>query len=163
MSETKNRGLSPPKPAIPWGLDVPTEIVPMADEVIPWALVMRDFWKKMLAPFRGGGIRRRLLMWGLSLFGMGLLVVVVAGYSYMVRQIRHDAAALQSELASVTGERIRDFVRRKIDRFSDNANALSPYRWGAKEQQLILGVLVKNDKASGHAAITAHFRVVKYR
>ena len=153
MSETKNRGLSPPKPAIPWGLNVPTEIVPMADEVIPWALVMRDFWKKMLAPFRGGGIRRRLLMWGLSLFGITLLGVVVAGYSYTVRQIRHDAAALQSELASVTGESIRNFVRRKIERFSDTADALSLYQLGSKEQQLLLGLLVKNDSSFSHASI----------
>jgi len=63
----------------------------------------------MLAPLRGGGIRRRLLMWGLSLFGIALLVVVVAGYFYMARQIRQDAAALQSELASVTGEQIHNF------------------------------------------------------
>ena len=153
MSETKNRGRSASEPAIPCRLNVPTEIVTMADEVIPWALVMRDSWKKMLFPLRGGGIRNRLLMWGLSLFAMGLLVVVVAGYSYMVRQIRHDAAALQSELASVTGERIRDFVRRKIDRFSDNANALSLYQLGSKEQQLLLGLLVKNDSSFTHASI----------
>jgi signal transduction histidine kinase len=153
MSEMKNRGRSASKPAIPRGLNVPTEIVPMADEVIPWTLVMRDFWKKLLGPLRGGGIRSRLLMWGLSLFGIALSVVVVAGYFYMVRQIRHDAAALQSELASVTGERIRDFVRRKIDRFSDNANALTLYPLGSKEQQLLLGLLVKNDSSFTHASI----------
>ena len=77
-------------------------------------------------------------MWGLSLFGMALLFVVVAGYFYMVRQIRQDAAAFQSELASVTGEQIRNFVRRKIERFSDNAAALSLYSIGNKEQQLLL-------------------------
>ena len=117
------------------------------------ASVMRDFWKKILGPFRGGGIRRRLLMWGLSLFGIALLVVVVAGYFYMVRQIRQDAAALQSELASVTAERIRNFVRRKIERFSDNADALSLYPLGSKEQQLLLGLLVKNDSSFSHASI----------
>ena len=77
----------------------------MLDEAIPRAAVMRDFWEKILGPFRGGGIRRRLLMWGLSLFGIALFVVVVAGYFYMVRQIRQDAAALQSELASVTARK----------------------------------------------------------
>ena len=107
----------------------------------------------MLGPFRGGGIRRRLLMWGLSLFGIALLVVVVAGYFYMVRQIRQDAAALQSELASVTAEQIRNFVRRKIERFSDNAAALSLYPLGSKEQQLLLGLLVKNDSSFTHASI----------
>src|SRR6185295_2525459 len=106
---------------------------------------MRTFWGKELGLFRGGGIRRRLLMWGLSLFGIALFVAVVAGYFYMVRQIRQDAAALQSELASVTAERIRNFVRRKIERFSDTADALSLYQLGSKEQQLLLGLLVKTD------------------
>ena len=59
---------------------------------------MRDFGKKVLVPLRGGGIRRRLLMWGLSLFGIALTAVVVAGYSYTVRQIQQDAAALQWNL-----------------------------------------------------------------
>ena len=125
----------------------------MADEVIPWAMVMRDFWKKILVPLRGGGIRRRLMAWGLSLFGLALLVVVVAGYFYMARQIRQDAAALQSELASVTGERVHNFVRRKIERFSDNAAALSLYSLGSKEQRLLLGLLVKNDSSFTEASI----------
>ncbi len=152
MSETKNRDRSASKPAI-MGLNIPTQIVPMADEVIPWAMVMRDFWKKILVPLRGGGIRRRLMAWGLSLFGLALLVVVVAGYFYMARQIRQDAAASQSELASVTGERIRNFVRRKIERFSDNAVALSFYPLGSKQQQLLLGLLVKNDSSFTEASI----------
>jgi two-component system, NtrC family, sensor kinase len=135
------------------GLNIPTQTVPMAKEVIPRALVMRDFWKKILVPLRGGGIRRRLMAWGLSLFGIALLVVVVAGYSYMARQIRQDAAALQSELASVTGERVRNFVRRKIERFSDNAAALSLYSLGSKEQRLLLGLLVKNDSSFADASI----------
>ncbi len=71
----------------------------------------------------------------------------------MARQIRRDAAALQSELASVTGEQIRTFVRRKIERFSDNANALSLYPLGSKEQQLLLGLLVKNDSSFTDASI----------
>ena len=114
---------------------------------------MRDISTKLLAPFRGGGIRRRLLIWGLSLFGIALLFVVVAGYSYMEGQIRQDAAALQSELAAVTGQRIRNFVQRKIERFSDNAAALSLYQLGDKEQQLLLGLLVKNDSSFTHASI----------
>ncbi len=108
---------------------------------------MRDFWNNITRSLRGGGIRRRLLIWGLSLFGIALLLVVVAGYFYMVRQIRQDAASLQSELASVTAEQIRNFVRRKIERFSDNADALSLYELGSKEQQLLLGLLAKNDSS----------------
>jgi signal transduction histidine kinase len=153
MSETKNQRRPAFKPAALWGGKVRAEVATTAQEAVPWAAVMRDSWKKMPVFFRGGGIRSRLLMWGLSLFGIALSVAVVAGYFYMVRQIRHDAAALQSELASVTGERIRDFVRRKIDRFSDNANALALYQLGSKEQQLLLGLLVKNDSSFTHASI----------
>ena len=114
---------------------------------------MRNFWGKKLSLLRGGGIRRRLLMWGLSLFGIALLIVVVAGYFYIVRQIRQDAAALQSELASVTAERIRNFVRRKIERFSDNTAALNLYPLASKEQQLLLGLLVKNDSSFSDASV----------
>src|SRR5580765_7292495 len=153
MSDTEDRGHSASKTTIPWESNAPPEILSMVGKAIPRPAVMRDFWKKILGPFRGGGIRRRLLMWGLSLFGIALFVVVVAGYFYMVRQIRQDAAALQSELASVTAEQIRTFVRRKIERFSDNAAALKLYPLGSKEQQLLLGLLVKNDTSFSEASI----------
>jgi len=111
-------------------------------------------WKEIFsAPVRGGGIRRRLLAWGLSLFGIALTVVVAAGYLYTVRQIERDAAELQAELASVTAERIHNFVRRKIERFSDTADAVSLYPLGSKEQQLLLGLLVKNDSSFSDASI----------
>ncbi|MGZ8441785.1 MAG: GAF domain-containing protein, partial [Candidatus Binatia bacterium] len=74
-------------------------------------------------------------------------------YSYMESQIRQDAAALQSELAAVIGQRIHTFVQRKFERFSDNANALSLYQLGDKEQRLLLGLLVKNDSSFTHASI----------
>jgi signal transduction histidine kinase len=125
----------------------------MADEVIPWALVTRDFWKKKLVPLRSGGIRRRLLVWGLSLFGLALTIVVSVGYFYTLRQIERDAAELQAELASVTADRIRNFVRRKIERFSDMADAANLYPLGSKEQHLLLRLLVKNDNSFTEASI----------
>jgi hypothetical protein len=134
----KDRGCSGSLPAILLDLQVP--VLPKIDGLIPRTIF-------------GSGIRRRLMLWGLSLFGIALLVLVGAGYSYMARQIRQDAAALQSELAIVTAEQIRTFVRRKIERFSDNANALSLYQLGSKEQQLLLGLLVKNDSSFTHASI----------
>jgi signal transduction histidine kinase len=116
-------------------------------------LVVRDFGKKVLVPLWGGGIRRRLLMWGLSLFGIALTVVVVAGYSYTVSQIKRDAAQLQTEIASVAADRIRTFVQRKIERFSDTADAVSLYQLGSKEQQLLAALLVKNDNSFTDASI----------
>jgi len=114
---------------------------------------MRNWRKIVRVPLGGGGIRRRLLVWGLSLFGIALAVVVFAGYSYTVRQIKRDAAELQVELASVTAQRIHNFVRRKIERFSDNADAVSLYPLGSKEQQLLLRLLVKNDSSFSDASI----------
>ena len=129
------------------------ENISAIDQQIPRTLRLRDRWIKKIGFVRGRGIRRRLLTWGLSLFGIALLFVVSAGYFYMARQIRKDAAALQSELVSITSEQIRSFVQRKIDRFSDNAGALSLYPLGSKEQQLLLGLLVKNDSSFTHASI----------
>jgi predicted lipid-binding transport protein (Tim44 family) len=91
-----------------------TQTAPAPSIKAPSGPYVCSFFRKMLGPLFGGGIRRRLMVWGLSLFGMALLVFVVAGYSYMARQIRRDAAALQSELALVTAEQIHTFVRRKI-------------------------------------------------
>ena len=124
----------------------------MADEVIR-VLVMSD-WKKIARfPLRRGGIRRRLLMWGLSFFGIALTAVVMAGYSYTVRQIKRDAAELQAEIASVTADGIHTFGRRKIERFSDMAAAASLYPLGSKEQQLLASLLVKNDGSFTDASI----------
>jgi signal transduction histidine kinase len=114
---------------------------------------MWDFGKKVLVAIRGGGIRRRLMMWGLSLFGIALTVVVVAGYSYTVSQIKKDATQLQMEIASVTAERIRTFVQQKIERVSDTADAVSLYQLGSKEQQLLIALLVKNDNSLTEASI----------
>ena len=82
-----------------------------------------------------------------------MAIVVFAGYSYTVRQIKQDAAELQTEIASVTAERIRNFVRRKIERFSDTADALSLYPLGSKEQQFLIRLLVKNDNSFTDASI----------
>ena len=71
----------------------------------------------------------------------------------MVQQIRRDAAAAQSELASLNATQIRNFVGRKVERFSDNAGALTLYPLGSKEQQLLLGLLVKNDSSFTDASI----------
>lgn len=105
------------------------------------------------APRRRSVIQRRLLTWGLSLLTGVTLVVSIAGYSYVEKVIRRDAAALQSELAATTAERIREFVRRKIDRFADNAKVLSLHPLGGDDQRLLLGLLVKNDSSFSHAAL----------
>ena len=108
---------------------------------------MRNFWKKMLGPFGGGGIRRRLLIWGLSLFGIALLVVVVAGYFYMVRQIRQDASALQfgagfshrrgnSQLCATKDRAVFGYRRRpKPLSIREQGAAVTPRAHGQKRRQ----------------------------
>ncbi len=124
----------------------------MADEVIRWVL-MSDRKKLARLPLRGWGIRHRLLIWGLSLFGIALTAVVVASYFYTLKQIEQDAAELQAEIASVTADRIHVFVRRKIERFSDMGAAVSLYEQGSKEQRLLLSLLVKKDSSFTDASI----------
>ncbi len=116
-------------------------------------LAVKD-WRNLIgAPIGGGGIRRRFLLWGLSFFGLTLTLVIIASYSYTERQIRRDAVQLQNEIASVTADRINNYVKRKIERFSDTANAVNLYALGSKEQQLLLGLLVKNDSSFTEASI----------
>ena len=116
----------------------------MAVEVIRWIL-MSDRRKLARLPLRGWGIRRRLLAWGLSLFGIALTAVVAASYFYTLKQIKEDAAELQAEIASVTADRTHAFVRRKVERFSDIAAAVSLYDLASKEQRLLTSLLAKND------------------
>ena len=124
----------------------------MADEVIRWVL-MSDRRKAARLPLRGWGIRRRLLIWGLSLFAIALTAVVVASYFYSLKQIELDTAELQAEIASVTADRIHTFVRRKTERFSDIAAAVSLYDLGSKEQQLLVSLLVRKDGSFTDASI----------
>ena len=106
---------------------------------------MSDRRKLARLPLRGWGIRRRLLAWGLSLFGIALTAVVAASYFYTLKQIKEDAAELQAEIASVTADRTHAFVRRKVERFSDIAAAVSLYDLASKEQRLLTSLLAKND------------------
>ena len=153
MSQAKKPGCSPFKwPKLCWP-GIPGEIVPTAHEIIRSVFIKPVFLKKAVLSMHGGGIRRRLLMWGLGVFGIALTAVVAASYFYTVRQIQRDAAYLQSELASVTAERIRDFVQRKIERFSDTVNAASLYPLGSKEQHLLVSLLAKNDASFTDASI----------
>ncbi len=93
-------------------------------------------------------------MWGLSLFGIALLGcrrrrLLLYGETDPTRRRRVTVGArlgyrrANSQLCSDA----------KIDRFSDNADALSLYQLGSKEQQLLLGLLVKNDSSFSHASI----------
>jgi signal transduction histidine kinase len=104
-------------------------------------------------PARKGGLRRRLLIWNLVLLGLTLISVILASYIFMQRQTRRDSAELQSEIATVTANRIDAFINRKIERLSDSAVSMSLYRLGSEEQRLLAILLLKNDRAFTEASI----------
>jgi signal transduction histidine kinase len=111
-------------------------------------------WKEIgTISFRAGGIRRRLLVWNLSLFGSVLFGIVLASYLYTQRQIKDDSLQLQGELASVVAARIDAYVNQKIERLSDMAVSMSLHPAGSKEQQLLAILLLKNDRAFTDASI----------
>jgi HAMP domain-containing protein len=111
-------------------------------------------WKEInMISFRTGGIRRRLLVWNLSLFGLVLFGIVLASYLYVERHIKKDSFELQAEIAPLVAARIDAFVKQKIERLSDAAISMSLYPTGSKEQELLAVLLLKNDTAFTDASI----------
>jgi signal transduction histidine kinase len=95
----------------------------------------------------GGGIRNRLIVWALGLFGVALGVNTVAGTLYTQRQIEHSTAALQSEIATLTARHIETYISRKIERLNDAASAMALLPLGGDEQRLLAQVVLKNDRS----------------
>ena len=116
---------------------------------------MRNLFTKATRLFsrRGGGIRRRLLIWGLTLLGIALIGNTLAGSIYTRGLIRKEAAGLQTEIASRVALEIEEFVRRKVERLLDFSASASLYDLGGKEQRLLVLLLLKNDRAFTEAAI----------
>src|SRR3990167_570423 len=102
---------------------------------------------------RSGGIRRRLLKWGLTLLGIALIANTLAGSIYTRRLIKQDAAKLQNEIATRVALEIEDFIRRKVERLLDFSASTSLYEMGGKEQRLLVLLLLKNDRAFTEASI----------
>jgi signal transduction histidine kinase len=111
-------------------------------------------WKETVRfSFYAGGIRRRLLVWNLSLFGLVLFGVVLASYLYSDRRIKKERIDLQREIASQVAARIETFVSQRVDRLGDLAVSMSLYPAGSKEQELLATLLLKNDRAFTDASI----------
>ncbi|MBI2087372.1 MAG: GAF domain-containing protein [Deltaproteobacteria bacterium] len=112
-------------------------------------------WRKLTKLFhwKSGSIRRRLLTWGLTLFGLALIISTLAGSLYTRRLIKKEAAGLQKEIALRVAEEIEDFVRRKVDRLSDLAASASLDEMGSETQRLLALLLLKNDQAYTEVSI----------
>jgi signal transduction histidine kinase len=94
-----------------------------------------------------GGIRRRLMLFGLILLGAVLALSTFAGSSYTRKQIYEASAALQTEIASATARHIHHFMTRKVERLRDAGVFMSRYPIGSEEQRLTGLLLLKNDPA----------------
>jgi signal transduction histidine kinase len=103
--------------------------------------------------FHRGGIRRRLLLWNLALFGSIVIAFVLAGYIYAQKQIKDNSYELQSEIAALVAARIEAFVSQKSERLSDTAVSMSLHALGSKKQELLLALLLKNDRAFTEASV----------
>jgi signal transduction histidine kinase len=103
--------------------------------------------------FHEGGIRRRLLIWNLALFGSLVLGFVLAGYLYARKQIKETSFELQSEIAALVAARIEAFVDQKIERLNDWAVAMSLHPVGGEEQELRATLLQKNDQTFTEVSI----------
>ncbi|MBI2351974.1 MAG: HAMP domain-containing protein, partial [Deltaproteobacteria bacterium] len=112
-------------------------------------------WQKFTKLFhwKSGSIRRRLLTWGLTLFGLALIINTLAGSLYTRRLIKDGAGKLQREIASRVAEEIEDFVRRKVDRLSDFAGSASLHEMGSETQRLLALLLLKHDRAFTEVSI----------
>src|SRR5919106_2804000 len=111
-------------------------------------------WKETsLISFHTGGIRRRLLVWNLSVCGLILFCIVLASYLYIHRQIKKDSFERQAEIAPLVAARIDAYVHQKIERLNDSAVSMSLYSIGSKEQELLAVLMLKNDTAFTDASI----------
>jgi Cache domain len=107
---------------------------------------MRDRQKITIRPYVGG-IRRRLMLFGLILLGTVLVLSTFAGSSYTRKQIYESTAALQTEIASASARQIHHFVTRKVERLRDAGVFMTRYPIGSEDQRLMGLLLLKNDPA----------------
>ena len=106
-----------------------------------------------MVSFHTGGIRRRLLVWNLALFGSLVLGFVLAGYLYARKHIKETSLELQSEIAALVAARIEAFVNQKIERLNDWAVTMSLHPIGGEEQELRATLLQKNDQTFTEVSI----------
>ena len=110
-------------------------------------------WSHIQIAFHRRGIRRRLMAWGLGLFGAALGVNTVAGTIYTRRQIEQSMNALQTQVAILTARHIQTYIARKIERLDDAAFNMALYDVGGAEQKLMAQLLLKNDRSFNEISI----------
>jgi signal transduction histidine kinase/HAMP domain-containing protein len=87
------------------------------------------------------------MVWGLGLVGTALGLNTLAGSIYTRRQIEQSTAALQMEVATLTGRHIQTYISRKFERLHDAGAGLTLYPIGNDEQTILINLLLKNDRS----------------
>lgn len=105
-------------------------------------------WKKVIdLLLYGGGLRRRLLVLGLTLLGTALVINTLAGSYYTRGLIKKETAELQGEVAARVAYEIEEFMESKITRLVDFSSSASFHGLGSEQQRLLAFLLLKNDRA----------------
>ncbi|MGH7825909.1 MAG: GAF domain-containing protein [Candidatus Binatia bacterium] len=98
-------------------------------------------------PLFRGGVRRRLLILGLTFLGVALVINTLAGTYYTRSLIKRNAVELQKEIAGRLSYEIEEFMESKKKRLVDFATSASLHGLGSDEQRLLALLLLKNDGA----------------
>ncbi len=104
------------------------------------------------------------MAWGLGLLAAALLVNSIAGAIYARSQLRHAAAALQTEVATTTARWVESLIIQKLARLQDTAVGMSFNHFGGDTQRLLGRSLLKNDPAFTELAVlnAAGLEVLKF-
>jgi signal transduction histidine kinase len=116
-------------------------------------MVWKKFTDRLL---HKGGVRRRLLILGLTFLGLALVINTVAGTYYTRRLIKKNAAELQKEIAARLSYEIEEFMESRRKRLADFATSASFHELGSEEQRILGLLLLKNDPAFAELSILDH-------
>jgi signal transduction histidine kinase len=115
---------------------------------------LRMIWKKGIDwLLHKGGVRRRLLILGLTFLGVALVLNTLAGTYYTRGLIKKNAGELQKEIAARLSYEIEEFMESKTKRLVDFAASASFHELGSEQQRLIGLLLLKNDAAFTELAV----------
>ena len=111
-------------------------------------------WKDFIgARSPKGGLRRRLLLAGLSLLGAALILNTMAGSYYTRHLILRSSAQLQGEIATRVALEIEEFMGDRFTRLADFAASISLHGFGSDEQKQLAALLLKNERSFEQIAI----------
>ena len=111
-------------------------------------------WKDFIgAHSHKGGLRRRLLLAGLSLLGGALILNTMAGLYYTRHLILRSSAQLQAEIATRVALEIEEFMEDRLTRLADLAASISLHGSGSDEQKQLAALLLKNERSFEQIAI----------